>query len=118
MINEFFQKTKLNYKRFRLRLFLRWLSKYVTIVDVVPANSTIAVVAVEDFDPKSNEVWHSLQNHSYARDVYCDECSRQTVMSNGMYKKFTHQGRIQKVICSKCLFNLLKQKTSKSLRAD
>lgn len=64
----------------------------------------VVVTAVEDFDPKSNDLWDIPANKSYPRDMVCAECKRQVVMSDGMYRMFEEAKVKPAVACGACLF--------------
>ena len=65
-----------------------------------PKNMVFVLSRVEDFDSELNEVWRMPENKSYARNLFCNWCNSQVMMSNGAYKIFLDYPR--PLQCSKC----------------
>lgn len=72
-------------------------------------DNVAVVAAVEDFDISGNDMWDKPENKSYPRDLHCTSCSRQVVMSEGMFKMFEEANPKPKVICTVCLLKSFKK---------
>lgn len=81
--------------------------KFASSIDD-PDATTIVCTAVEEFDPVTNEVWNVPANRSYARDIVCDECKRQVVMSDGMFKMYSEAKSKPLVGCGSCVLGIKK----------
>lgn len=79
----------------------------IKIASSVPEESTIVVSAVEDFDPKSNNMWDLPGNKSYPREgLVCAECKRPVVMSDTMYEMYLAANSKPIVACGQCVFGV------------
>jgi len=89
-------------QRKQLLKFLKKIAPFAKFLSELSEDTIVVVSAVEDFDPKSNDVWRVEKNKSYSRDVVCGKCKRQVVMSDGLFEMFEKKNRQQNVLCGKC----------------
>jgi hypothetical protein len=85
----------------------------VTIQDEFPEDAVITCMAIEDDDyEKINEWWALEANKSYPREVFCDECKRQVMMSNSMWSAYQKSEKKPKVVCGKCILKVIRREGS------
>lgn len=75
--------------------------------DKIKEDSIVVCAAVEDFDPRTNELWSVDANWSYPRERHCGDCKRQVVMSDGMYRMFMDSGATAPIKCGRCLLDMM-----------
>ncbi len=73
----------------------------------------IVVTRIDDFDPKSNEEWSLDASKSYSRDLMCVECNYHVVMSNGAFADYNRAIVKPKVLCGRCMFNVIGKQIKK-----
>lgn len=88
-----------------LRVFFKRAN--VKFSSAMPDEQSIIVCSrVEDFDPKSNELWTLRANKSFPRDAECGDCKKPVVMSDAMFAGYVAGQRQSKIKCAKCLLKI------------
>ena len=72
----------------------------------------IVVTRTTEYDVENNFYWNLDVNKSFPRDLVCNTCKHQVVMSNGTFMNYQKAPTPEKILCASCL--LIKLQNEKS----
>lgn len=90
--------------RKRLREFLKNIPSVSKQAIIDDEHAVMVVMREEDWKPEMNDYWELDANKTIKREgLFCLECKKSVVMSNGMYEAYSQNKHNPKLLCAQCV---------------